>query len=263
MSILDQIVAAKREELAAARRRLPEARLAQSAAAAPPTRDFAAALRAPGLQVIAEIKRASPSAGTLRQDFDPVAIARSFEGGGAAAVSVLTDADHFHGSLEYLRLVRGAVRLPLLRKDFTLATYHLHEARCAGADAVLLIVAILEDALLRDLIALASELQMAALVEIHDPAEGRRAIGAGARLLGINNRNLETFVTDLAQTQIVLEHLPSREGLTVVSESGIQTAEDLRRLATLGVDAALVGEHLMRAPDPGEALGALLREHRG
>jgi indole-3-glycerol phosphate synthase len=263
MSILDQIVATKREELAAAKRFAPEARLRSLVAQQPDPRPFARALAQPGLQIIAEIKRASPSAGVIRADFDPVAIARGYETAGAAALSVLTDESYFQGSLGYLAAARQAVGLPLLRKDFTLDPYHLLEARSAGADAVLLIVAILEDALLRDLLAFADELRLAALVEVHDPREADRARAAGARILGINNRNLKTMKTDLRQTEIVLGQLGSREGLTIVSESGIRTAEDLRQLAHMGVDAALIGEHLMRQSDPGEALAALLRGVRG
>ncbi len=260
---LESIITSKRTELAAAKRRVPEAQLVEACRQAPPTRDFAEALARPGLQVIAEVKKASPSAGVIREDFDPAAIARGYERGGAAALSVLTDGPHFQGSLAHLAAVRETVALPLLRKDFTLDPYQLHEARHAGADAVLLIVAVLDDALLRDLIALAGELGLAALVEVHAPPEADRALAAGARLLGINNRDLRTFVTDLAQTEAVLRHLPTREGLTIISESGIRTAADLRRLNDLGVDAVLIGEHLMRAPDPGEALAALRSDFDG
>lgn len=263
MSVLDQIAQTKRDEMKAAAARLSEATLRERALAAEPPRDFAAALRRPGLQVIAEVKRASPSAGVIRPDFDPPALAASYARGGAAALSVLTDLPHFQGTLGHLQAARAAVALPVLRKDFTLGPYHVFEARAAGADAVLLIVALLDDTALRDLLALARELRMAALVEVHDPPEVDRALAAGASLIGINNRDLRTFQTDLAQTETVLRHLPTREGLTIVSESGIKTAADLRRLADLGVDAVLIGETLMRAPDPGAALAALLRDFDG
>jgi indole-3-glycerol phosphate synthase len=259
---LQEIVRHKRIELETAQRFMPERGLRAACAHEPPTRDFARALREPGLQVIAELKRASPSAGRIREDFDVVTLARQYEAGGAAALSVLTDVEFFEGSLSNLGAAKQAVKLPLLRKDFTLAPYHLFEARCAGADAALLIVAILEAPLLRDLIALADELLLDALVEVHDPAEADVALEAGARILGVNNRDLRTFKTDLAQTERVLRHLPTREGLTLVSESGIRTAEDLRRLDDLGVDAVLIGEHLMRQSDPGEALRAMLEPLR-
>ncbi|NUP89777.1 MAG: indole-3-glycerol phosphate synthase TrpC [Candidatus Sumerlaeia bacterium] len=262
MTILDAIIATKRDELAAAQAAVPPAEMERRALAEAPPRDFAGALRGPDLAVIAEIKRASPSAGIIRLDFDPGAIARSYEAGGASALSVLTDVAHFQGSLDFLRAARGAAAIPALRKDFTTDPYHLFEARAHGADAVLLIVAVLTDPLLRDLVRLAGELGMAALVEVHDPAESDRALEAGARLLGINNRDLRTFHTDLAQTERVMARLPSRGGLTVISESGIRTAADLRRLEDIGVDAVLIGEHLMRAPDPGAALRRLLDDLR-
>jgi indole-3-glycerol phosphate synthase len=260
MTILDKIIATKREELAAAQARFPESQLAEQAEKAPPTRSFAAAIQGDDIEVIAEIKKASPSAGVIREDFDPAFIADSYERGGAAALSVLTDETHFQGSLDHLREARAACSLPVLRKDFTIAPHSLLEARCAGADAVLLIVAVLDDALLRDLITLAGELGLAALVEVHDPPEADRALAAGAKILGINNRDLRTFTTDIAQTEKVLAHLPSREGLTIVSESGIRSGDDLRRLRDAGVHAALIGEHLMLDPLPGTALAMMLAD---
>jgi indole-3-glycerol phosphate synthase len=272
MTILDTIIANKRVELATARKRLPEERLIEKALKSPAPGDFAAALRSTSaraheltstrLRVIAEIKRASPSAGVIRADCDPLGIAMGYEAAGAAALSILTDEKFFQGALEHVEIVHEVVNLPILRKDFTLAAYHVYEARWVGADAVLLIVAVLEQRLLADLVTLAGEIGLAALVEVHDPEEADRALAAGAKVLGINNRDLRTFQTDLAQTEKVLRHLPAREGLTIVSESGIRTADDLRRLADLGVDAALIGEHLMRADDPGKALAALLEEFR-
>lgn len=262
-SILDQIIAAKRAELERTLRYAPIERMAKLCAQQPPALPFEAALRAPGLRVIAEIKKASPSAGVIRPDFDPVAIAVAYDEAEADCLSVLTDEQHFQGSLGYLAAVRQAVDRPLLRKDFTLHPVHLYEARAAGADAVLLIMAVLEDALVAELIQLADELGMAALVEVHDLTECDRAVACGARLLGVNNRNLHTFETDLAQTERVIAHLGAeRADRLIVSESGIRTAEDIRRLAGAGVDAVLIGEAFMRADDPGAALCALMEGAR-
>lgn len=256
-TILDKIVASKRQELAAARERLSERELSKQVADAPPVRDFHAALDRPGsVQLLAEVKRASPSAGVLRADFDPVAIARLYEEHGAAAISVLTDGPFFQGSLDYLRAIRSAVALPLLRKDFLLEPYQVLEARAAGADAVLLIAECLEDSALAELLHATHALGMAALVELYDAANLRRVLASGARLLGINNRDLRTFVTRLEQTLELAPHVPPDRCL--VSESGIRTREDVERLRAAGVRAVLVGETLMRAPDIGAALRALL-----
>lgn len=258
MSVLDQIAQTKRDEMKAAAARLSEATLRERALAAEPPRDFAAALRRPGLQVIAEVKRASPSAGVIRPDFDPPALAASYARGGAAALSVLTDLPHFQGTLGHLQAARAAVALPVLRKDFTLGPYHVFEARAAGADAVLLIVALLDDTALRDLLALARELRMAALVEVHDPPEVDRALAAGASLIGINNRDLRTFKTDLGTTLRMAELVEDRSVL--VSESGIHSAEDVGKLADAGVRAILVGESLMRSDDIGGKIRMLMGE---
>ncbi|BDG60635.1 indole-3-glycerol phosphate synthase TrpC [Caldinitratiruptor microaerophilus] len=258
--ILDRILAAKAEEVAAARARRPLSAVEEAARAAPPPRDFAGALRPRAslpVAVIAEVKKASPSRGVLRADFDPVAIARGYQAGGAAAVSVLTDGPFFQGSLDHLRAVRQAVGVPLLRKDFLLEPYQVYEARAAGADAVLLIVAARPDAgWLREMQAVAAGLGMAALVEVHTAAELELALAAGARVVGINNRDLRTFETRLEVTLNLAPAVPP--DVTLVSESGIRGPADCRRLAEAGVHAVLVGEHLVREPDPGAALRSWL-----
>ena len=206
--------------------------------------------------MIAEVKRRSPGAGQIRPFLDPTEVATGYANAGAAAVSVLTDRDYFGGSLGDLRTVRDAVQLPVLRKDFVIDELQVSEARAAGADAVLLIVRILEDALLADLHAAATGLGMTALVEVHDAREMERAAAAGARVIGINNRDLRTFTTDLAVTLDVMDGAPS--GAVVVSESGIRTRADVERLGENGVHAVLVGESLLRADDPAAALGELV-----
>jgi indole-3-glycerol phosphate synthase len=205
--------------------------------------------------VIAEFKRRSPSAGTLREDADVNAVVRAYERGGAAAVSVLTERPSFGGSLEDLRLARRACQLPILRKDFIIDPYQLHEARAAGADAVLLIVAALQDDEIAALQLAARELGLDVLVEVHDQAELGRALRAGAELIGINNRDLRDFTVDVQRTSQLIGQVPA--GTAVVSESGITTAQQLRALEQQGLDAVLVGELLMRAPDPEAALLAL------
>ena len=255
-SILDRIVETKRQEIEAARARLPEAELERRLADEPPTRGFAAALRAPGeARVIAEVKKASPSAGVIRADFDPVAIARTYERHGAACISVLTDGPYFQGSLDHLTAVCAAVRCPLLRKDFVLDRYQLLEARLAGADAALLIAEILPGDRLAVLHREATALGLDVLVELHDADQLPRVLASGATLVGINNRDLRTFETRLDHTLDLLPHVPA--GVTVVSESGIRTHADMRRLADAGVQAVLVGESLMRSPDVGAALDSL------
>jgi indole-3-glycerol phosphate synthase len=257
VTILDEILAAKRDEVAEAKRRVPPAALSARAAAAEPVRGFRRALLAGrGPRVIAELKRRSPSKGEIRRDFDPVAIAKSYEAGGAAALSVLTDERFFGGSLAVLEAVRAATSLPLLRKDFVLDAYQIDEARAAGADAVLLIVAALAPNALGELRAHAAGLGLDVLVEVHDEAELDAAKGAGADLIGINNRDLRTFVTDLGVTERLAKRVP--HGALVVAESGIFGSEDVTRLARAGASAFLVGESLMREPDPGLALRRLL-----
>ena len=258
--ILASIVETKRGELETLRPRRRE--LERQALAAPPPRDFARALRAgPHVSVIAECKRRSPGAGDIRPGLDPAALTRSYEASGAKALSVLTDERYFGGSLADLAAARASTTIPVLRKDFTLDPLHVLEARAAGADAVLLIARILGDDSLVSLQALARELGMSALVEAHDAGEVGRALAAGATLLGINNRDLATFTTDLGATLRLLEGVGP--DVAVVSESGIRTREDVVRLASAGVDAILVGETLLRAPDPGAAAGALARVARG
>lgn len=257
-TILDTIVATKRREIVEARGRVPEAALEARLALATPARDFRAALDRPGtVQVLAEVKKASPSAGVLRADFDPVAIARTYEQHGAAAVSVLTDAPFFQGSLEYLSAIRAAVALPLLRKDFILDRYQLLEARLAGADAVLLIAECLDALALPRLLRQTHELGMQALVELYDSDNLPRVLDSGAGLIGVNNRDLHRFVTRLEHTLELASRVPADRCL--VSESGIRSRDDVLRLQAAGVRAVLVGEMLMRAPD----IGAKLDELRG
>jgi indole-3-glycerol phosphate synthase len=257
MTILNKIVASKRQEIEERRARTPDRELEARLAAAPPARDFRAALeRGPAVQVIAEVKKASPSAGVLRADFDPVAIARTYAAHGAAAISVLTDEPFFQGSLSFLEAVRAAVAPPLLRKDFILDRYQLLEARAAGADAVLLIAEILDDASLARLLREAQDLGLQALVEFYDPANLARVLDRGARLLGVNNRDLRTFVTRLEHTLEVAARVPA--DCCLVSESGLRTRGDLLRLQQAGVRAVLIGETLMRAADIGAKLDELL-----
>jgi indole-3-glycerol phosphate synthase len=257
-NVLARIVAAKRREVEEARGRAPDADLERRLSEAPPVRDFRAALEHPGeVRVIAEVKRASPSAGVIRADFDPVAIARTYARHGAACISVLTDAPFFQGHLSYLEQIRAAVDVPLLRKDFILDRYQLLEARLAGADAVLLIAEVLEGESLPRLVRQARGLGMEALVELYDAANLPRVLDSGAGLVGVNNRDLRTFVTRLEHTLDLAARVPPDRCL--VSESGIRTRDDVLRLQAGGVRAVLVGETLMRAPD----VGAKLDELRG
>lgn len=261
-TILDQIVATKGREIAAARQRRPEPELIAALAAAPPPRDFFAALAKPGpIRLIAEVKKASPSQGVIRADFDPVAIAQTYERHGAACISVLTDESYFQGSLDYLRQIRAAVNLPVLRKDFILDRYQLLEARAAGADAVLLIAECLDDCRLRALHNEALELGLTPLVELYEPANLPRVLDAGATLIGVNNRDLRTFQVDLGHTLRLRSQIPPE--CLLVGESGIRTREDVERLEAAGVDAMLVGESLMRQPDIGAAVDRLLGRRDG
>lgn len=257
--MLEKIIRRKREEVAERSRLLPLANLRAIAAKAPPTRQFAAALksRVDGGRsaVIAEIKRASPSKGIIRQQFVPNAIAKSYEAGGACCLSVLTDADFFMGSEAALRSARAATTLPVLRKDFTIDAYQVHETRAIGADAILLIVAALDDAALADLHALAVSIGLDVLVEVHDAAELERALKLAPALLGINNRNLHTFETTLETTEKLRSRVPA--STLLVTESGIQTRADVARMQHIDVHAFLVGEAFMRAVDPGTALREL------
>ena len=257
--ILQKILEVKRGEIAAAEKLRPLALLREDAAKAGGLRDFIGALRSKmsaGLPaVIAEIKKASPSKGVLRPDFDPKAIAMSYARHGAACLSVLTDEKFFQGSRDYLVQARESSGLPVLRKDFIIDPYQVYEARAMGADCVLLIVAALEDESMADLERVAMELEMAVLVEVHDAKEFERALKLKTPLLGINNRNLRTFETRLETTLDLLERVP--QGKLLVTESGILGSSDVERMRAAGIGAFLVGEAFMRAPDPGEALARL------
>lgn len=256
-NILKQIVAAKRTEIAAAKALVSPSELRGRLKDAPPVRDFFAALAAEGpIKLIAEVKKASPSKGVICADFDPVAIARTYQQHGASCISVLTDEQFFQGSLEYLRAIRQATSIPLLRKDFILDSYQLLEARYAGADAVLLIAECLDDCNLRKLHNEAIELGMTPLVELYDPENLPRVIEAGATLIGVNNRDLRTFEVDLDRAIRLRAVIPS--ACLLVAESGIETHADVNRLAAASVDAMLVGESLMREPDIGAAVERLL-----
>jgi len=254
--ILNKILARKAEEVAAAKRARPLARLRDEARAAPPARDFAGALRAKiaagQAAVIAEIKKASPSKGLLRADFDPAAIAASYAAHGAACLSVLTDREFFQGEPHYLAAARNACDLPALRKDFMLDVYQVFEARALGADCILLIAAALDLARMQELEAAAEELGMAVLIEVHDAAELATALALRTPLIGINNRDLRSFETRVATTLDLLPRVPA--GRVVITESGIRTREDVLLMRARGVNAFLVGEAFMRAPDPGVEL---------
>lgn len=256
-TILDKIVATKREEIRRAKESVPEVELRRRLAGAPPVRDFFGGLAAPGpIRLIAEVKKASPSKGVIRADFQPVEIARTYQRHGAASISVLTDQRFFQGSLEYLREIRAAVDLPLLRKDFVLDLYQVAEARAAGADAVLLIAECLDNHTLRTLHDEITVLGMTPLVELYEADNLPRVLDIGARLIGINNRNLRTFEVDLEHTLRLVRQIPADR--VVVGESGIRTHADAKRLESAGVRAMLVGESLMREPDIGAAVDRLL-----
>jgi indole-3-glycerol phosphate synthase len=256
-TILDRIMSTKRQEIAAAKAARPERELRAALADAPPPRDFFAALSGGGpIKLIAEVKRASPSKGLIRADFDPVAIAAIYQQHGASCISVLTDAPYFQGSLGSLRAIRQAVGLPLLRKDFLLDAYQLLEAREAGADAVLLIAECLSAGQLRDLHAQALDLGLTPLVEFYDADNLDQVLAAGARLVGVNNRDLRSFHTDLQHTVRMRARVP--QDCLLVGESGIHGRADAQLLEAAGVNAMLVGEHLMASPDIGQAVDRLL-----
>jgi indole-3-glycerol phosphate synthase len=262
--ILKTILRRKAQEITERSGRMPLAALSRQVETVGPPRGFLRALRArvdaSQAAVIAEIKKASPSKGVLREHFDPPAIAASYEKGGAACLSVLTDVDFFQGSDEYLQQARGACHLPVLRKDFVIDPYQVYEARGLGADCILLIVAALDDVLLRELLALAERLQLDALVEVHDAEEMQRALATSASLIGVNNRNLRTFEVTLKTTIDLIKDFPADRLL--VTESGIHTRDDVRQMRERGVHAFLVGEAFMKATDPGEKLAELFG-HRG
>jgi indole-3-glycerol phosphate synthase len=257
--ILDKIVAVKREEIAAAKRKMPLEAMRADAESRVLTRDFEGALRrkiaAGKSAVIAEIKKASPSKGVLRQDFVPADIAQSYAEYGAACLSVLTDRQFFQGQPDYLKQARASCDLPVLRKDFMVDPYQVYESRAMGADCILLIVACLEDPQMAELEQIARSLDMSVLVEVHDAAELQRALKLKTPLLGINNRNLRSFEVSLDTTLGMLKDVP--QDRLLVTESGILGPADVRRMRDAGVNAFLVGEAFMRAPEPGEALAAL------
>lgn len=263
-NILDQIVSDKRREVAEAKQRTPIEALKEQAASMDPPRNFFAAVTqdSPHINVIAEVKKASPSAGLIREDFDPVKIAQGYGTNGAVAISCLTDSKYFQGDLAYLKMIKEHVTLPVLRKDFMIDPYQLYEARAAGADAILLIAECLSEGEFVDMLNLATELKLTSLVEVHETDSLLRVqphiqiSHADYTLLGINNRNLKEMKTDLNHTLRMLDLVENTKIL--VSESGIRTHDDVERLRRAGVRSVLVGEHLMKQPDPGKALEALI-----
>ncbi|MEC8343751.1 MAG: indole-3-glycerol phosphate synthase TrpC [Planctomycetota bacterium] len=256
-NILDKIVAKKRKEIAESRARTPLASVQQSAEDAPPSKDFLGALRASqGIGLIAEIKKASPSKGLIREDFDPPSIAKTYTAHGASCISILTDETFFQGSLSYLQQVRAVVDTPLLRKEFILDIYQIYEARAAGADAVLLIAEILTATELAHFSDLAQQLGMVALIELYDPDNLPAVLATGTPLIGVNNRDLRTFEVDLGHTVRLRNQIP--ENILLVGESGIHSREDALYLQEHGVNAMLVGESLMREANIGSAVDRLL-----
>ncbi|MFQ5706772.1 MAG: indole-3-glycerol phosphate synthase TrpC [bacterium] len=255
--VLDEIIANKKAELKKAKQEVSISRLWEAVAEQPPPKEFVGVLNNPEcVSVIAEIKKTSPSAGIIRHDFEPLAIARAYESAGAAAISVLTDERFFGGSLKVLKQVRAQVALPLLRKDFVLDPYQLIEARACGADAVLLIIGALDKSQCAELRDAALELRLSALAEVHNFRELEAAMSCEFQTIGINNRDLRTFEVDLAATELVIREVPA--DVLVVSESGIKNRADVERLGKAGVDAVLVGETLMRQSDVGSALDELI-----
>src|SRR5467141_2296153 len=260
-TVLDQILEARLLEVEHRKKVLPETALKYGVKAATPLRDFCTAISKPGINILAELKPASPSRGVIRDPFDPVALARSFETAGAAALSVLTEGEFFRGSLKNLRAARKSIQLPVLRKDFIFDPWQVWETRANDADSFLLIVSILEDALLRDLIALGREIGMEPLVEVHTGEELDRALTAGAHILGVNNRNLKTLTVRVETSFELIGRIP--DNCIAVSESGLRTHDDLVKPRAAGFDAFLVGTHLMLSPDPAAALSALLNSPPG
>jgi len=254
--VLDRILEARRAEVDHRKRVLPETALKYGVKAAPPVRDFAAALSRDAINVLAELKPASPSRGVIRDPFDALALGKSLEAAGAAALSVLTEGEFFRGSLKNLRDARKEIALPVLRKDFIFDPWQVWESRANDADSFLLIVAALSDGQLRDLIALGRELGMEPLIEVHTGEELDRALAAGARIVGVNNRDLKTLTVRVETSYELIEQIP--EECLAVAESGLRSHDDLKKLRAAGFDAFLIGEHLMLSPDPGAALRALL-----
>jgi indole-3-glycerol phosphate synthase len=259
-TILEKIVHAKAHELVGSQSRLPAISLESVLDRAPAVRSFKRALAARAPAILAEIKRASPSAGVIREDFDPIRIAREYQDSGAAVLSVITEVKHFRGGLEILARLRWDVKIPLLRKDFLIDPYQILEARHAGADAVLLIAALLDASMLRRMREEAERYGMEALVEVHDEAELQRALDAGATVIGVNNRDLRSFEVTL-ETSLNLARLMPK-GILTIAESGIRTPDDMRRLSDAGYRGFLIGEHLMRSASPGAALKKLISDSR-
>ena len=255
-SVLDEILVGVREDVEERARRVPLEQIKERAAAAPPPRDAYGLLRAPGVGVIAEVKRASPSAGRLAEIPDPAALAREYAAGGARCISVLTERRRFGGSLDDLAAVRAAVDVPLLRKDFVVSSYQVHEARAYGADMVLLIVAALEQNVLTGLLERIESLGMTALVEVHTEEEADRALAAGARVIGINARNLRTLTVDRSAFERIAPGIPNH--VVKIAESGVRGPHDLIRYAAAGADAVLVGEGLVTKKSPREAVAELV-----
>ncbi len=255
-TVLDRIIEARRSAIAHRKKSVPEAALRFGVKHALPVRDFAAALGRDSLNVIAELKKASPSRGLIRADFDPVTLAKELEAAGAAALSVLTEEEFFQGDVKHMRDARAAVGLPVLRKDFIVDPWQVWEARATNADSFLLIVAALEDRHLAELLALGRELGMEPLVEVHTHEELTRALAVGARIIGVNNRDLRTLEVRVETSRELVEIIP--EHCIAVCESGLRSHENLVRLRAAGFDAFLIGEHLMAQPEPGAALRTLL-----
>lgn len=255
-TILDRIVEARRDSIAHRKRVLPDVALKMAVDKIEPARDFAGALGRDGFNVIAELKKVSPSKGVLREDYAPTELAAALAGAGAAALSVLTEEEFFLGSLADLKAAKKVVGIPVLRKDFIVDPWQVWEARAAGADAFLLIAAILSDETLGELLELGRSLKMEPLVEVHSREELGRAIAAGARIIGVNNRDLRDFKVRIETSLELVEEIP--DSCVAVSESGLRTHEDLARLRSAGFDAFLVGEHLMRYADPGVPLRELI-----
>ncbi|WP_010495131.1 indole-3-glycerol phosphate synthase TrpC [Paenibacillus elgii] len=256
---LDRIVATKRQEVASLKERITIAEMEKTIAGLAPCLGFERALsagRKRPMGLIAEVKKASPSKGLIREDFEPVRLAKAYEEAGADCLSVLTDAPYFQGSNDYLSRVRQAVGVPLLRKDFTIDPHQIYEARCIGADAILLIAAILTTEQMREYQSIARSIGLDVLIEVHDQEELARVLELNPTMIGINNRNLQTFVTDLHTTEQLVDSIP--KGTTVVSESGISKPEEIEWLRSVGAHAVLVGEHFMRQPDVSEAVHDLM-----
>jgi indole-3-glycerol phosphate synthase len=255
-TVLDRIVEARRAAIAHRQKSVPETVLRFGVKQAEPVRDFAGALSRDAINVIAELKKASPSRGMIRSEFDPVSLAKGFETAGAAALSVLTEEEFFQGDLKHMKVARAAVGIPVLRKDFIVDPWQVWEARATNADSFLLIVAALDDVRLAELLALGRELGMEPLVEVHTREELARALAAGARILGVNNRDLRTLEVRVETSYELIEAVPDE--CIAIAESGLRTHDDLKRLRAAGFDAFLIGEHLMLQPDPAAALRSLL-----